>query len=123
MPSTQGCPSSQKRTALLVLTAAYDPGGKAQPDPRALAQRRRESDEPLPRRRLPGLGRIEAVGSAVTLRVDVDRHRLSVWVFRRDKRWYIDGIFLSSRHSFELRILLDCQRAMINIALNNSGAI
>src|SRR5262245_5533917 len=122
MPSRRGYPSSQKRRALLVLTAAYDPGGKAQPDPRALAQRRRESDEPLPRP-LPGLGRIEAVGSAVTLHVDVDRHRLSVWVFRRDKRRYIDGIFLSSRHSFELRILLDCQRAMINIALNNSGAI
>ena len=117
----QECPFSRKRT-VLVLTAAYDPGGKARPDPQTLAQGLRESNAPSPRP-LPGLRRIGVVGGAVTLRVDVDRRRLSVWEFHRDKRRYIDGTFLSSRHSLELGILLDRQRAMINIALNNSGAI
>src|SRR5262245_10363147 len=70
-----------------------------------------------------GLRRIESVGSAIALFVDPKRHGLSLLEFRRDKRRYIDGIFLSSRHSLELRILLDCQRSMIAIAVNNRGAI
>src|SRR5262245_39999552 len=71
----------------------------------------------------PVAGRIESVGSTIALFVDLGRHGLSLLEFRRNKRRYIDGIFLSSRHSLELRTLLDRQRPMIDIALNNRGAI
>src|SRR5262249_47010027 len=54
--------------------------------------------------------------------VVVDRHGLGLREIRWDARRRNDGIFLSARHSLELRILFDCQRAMIDIALYHSRA-
>src|SRR5262245_25939814 len=67
------------------------------------------------------LRQVEAFRCAVALSVDV--HSLCLRAFRRDQRWHADNVFLSSRHSLELRILLDCQRAVIDIALDHSGAV
>jgi hypothetical protein len=38
-------------------------------------------------------------------------------------RWRFDRIFVSARRSLEPSILLDCQRSMANIALNDTRAI
>src|SRR5262245_60267720 len=64
---------------------------------------------------------IKAVRCAATRSVNVDG--LYRWAFRWDGRGLIDDNFLASRHSLELRVLLDCQGTVIDIALNYSGAI
>jgi hypothetical protein len=63
--------------------------------------------------------RLRFVGSSA----DVDRRGLRPVAVRLNARRGIDGIFQSSRRSLELRILLNRQRPMEDIAGNDSGAI
>src|SRR5215475_10281218 len=44
-------------------------------------------------------------------------------MFCRNERRRVDDVFLPSRHSLKLRILLYRQRAMIDIALDDRGAV
>jgi hypothetical protein len=59
----------------------------------------------------------------LALTVAVVRHGPRLRGSRWDERRRIDGVFLSSRHSLEMRILLDCQGPMKDIAVNDCGAI
>src|SRR5215469_4514852 len=63
--------------------------------------------------------RIETVGCAVALTVAVD----CVGAVGLNARRRINRIFVPARHSLEPSALLDRQRSMENIALNDSGAI
>jgi hypothetical protein len=65
------------------------------------------------------LSRIETVRRSIALAVAVNRHGLGMSYERRR----IGRIFLSSRRSFESRILLNRQCAMENITLNDRGAV
>src|SRR5262249_6664017 len=67
------------------------------------------------------LRQIEPVRRAVALPVHVDD--LSRCVFCRNERRRVDDVFLPSRHSLKLRILLYRQGAMIDIALDDRGAV
>jgi hypothetical protein len=62
-------------------------------------------------------------GYAVVRSVVVHRHGLRLREVCWDARRHMDDVFLSSRHSLELRILLDCQGPMKDFALNDSRAI
>ena len=65
--------------------------------------------------------RIEAVGRAVAPRVAIAS--LGFEAVRLNARRRIDCIFVPSRCSLESSILLNRQRSMEDIALNDSGAI